>query len=226
AKGVDAIIVSPVDAAVVAPVIDKAYDKGIKIVFAIRAADTQKYHTYIHPDDRLIAQDAAKYIISRQEQPRVVMIQGKVGANTVTNRKEGFEEVFKRNSDAQIVEIAVGNYNPDEALAVMDQIIQSKIEFNAVYTHNDAMQEGVRIALAKNGIDFDAVTLVGIDYIKESQRAIQNGQMDATFTYPTAAKEIAFYTDALLRNKAVDKEIIVTSIRITKDNVDKVTPLF
>jgi ribose transport system substrate-binding protein len=225
-RGVDLLIVSPVDAQIIAGVVEKVYDKGIKIIFAIRAAHTQKFHTYIHPDDKIIAQNAAKYILQTVKNPKIVMIQGRVGANTVTNRKEGFLEVIENAPHAQMAAIKVGNYKPDEALAVMDEIISQGIEFNAVYTHNDAMHEGVRIALEANGIDYNDVTLVGIDYISQAQEAIQQGKMDATFTYPTSVDVIVQSAIALLEGKTVKKDIVVPSVLITKDNVDAVAPLF
>lgn len=226
AKDVDLIIVSPVDAQIVAAVVEKAYAKGIKVIFATRKAQTQNFHSYIHPDDRLIAQEAAKYIIKSVKNPKVVMIQGRIGANTVTNRREGFKEVIDATPNAKITALKVGNYKPDEALKVMDEVIREGIKFNAVYTHNDAMQEGVRIALQKHGYDFDKVVLVGIDYIKAAQEAIKNGQMDATFTYPTSYKEIVQTALQLLDNKSVQKDIIVPSTLITKENINKVEPLF
>jgi len=225
-KGVDLLIVSPVDAQVIASVVEKAYDSGIKIIFAIRSANTQKFHTYIHPDDKIIAQNAAKYILQTRKNPKIVMIQGRVGANTVTNRKEGFLQVIENAPDAQMAAIKVGNYKPDEALAVMDEIISQGVEFNAVYTHNDAMQEGVRIALETNNIDYNDVTLVGIDYISQAQEAIKQGKMDATFTYPTSVDVIVESAIALLEGKTVKKDIVVPSVLITKDNVDAIAPLF
>lgn len=225
-KGVDLLIISPVDAQVIASVVEKAYDSGIKIIFAIRSANTQKFHTYIHPDDKIIAQNAAKYILQTRKNPKIIMIQGRVGANTVTNRKEGFLQVIENAPDAQMAAIKVGNYKPDEALAVMDEIISQGVEFNAVYTHNDAMQEGVRIALEANNIDYNDVTLVGIDYISQAQEAIKQGKMDATFTYPTSVDVIVESAIALLEGKTVKKDIVVPSVLITKDNVDAIAPLF
>lgn len=225
-KGVDVLIVSPVNAQVITEVIEKAYDKGIKVIFAIRAANTKKYHTYIHPDDNQIAQRAAKYILQTTKDPKVVMIQGRLGANTVKNRREGFVKIFNKHAHAKIVAMEVGNYKPDVALSIMDKLINEKVQFNAVYTHNDAMQEGVRIALKTNGYDLSKITLVGIDYIKEAQEAIEKGEMDATFTYPTSYEQIVKSTLLLLQDKTVDKDIVVPSTLITKDNIKKIEPLF
>lgn len=226
AKKVDAIIVSPIDTQLIAKVVDKAYDQGIKVIFAIRRANTHKYHSYIHPDDRLIAQAAAKYVLLKRSDAKIVMIQGRVGANTVRNRKKGFLEVIEQSYDAKVVAIEVGNYKPDEALKVMDKIIKKGIEFNVVYTHNDAMQEGVRIALKEHGFDLSKILLVGIDYIKDAKEAIKRQEMDATFTYPTSAKQIASTTVKLLNGKKAKKDIIVPSTLITKENIEKVEPLF
>ena len=88
------------------------------------------------------------------------------------------------------------------------------------------MAIGVRIALKKAGIPLKKKLIVGIDYISEAREAIQSGEQAASFLYPTCAKEAADAVIKILQGKSVQKIIQVKSEMITKDNVNKISPIF
>jgi ribose transport system substrate-binding protein len=225
-QNVDILIVSPINADMVVPALENAYKKGIKIVFAIRNANTNHYTTYIHPSDKEIGQNAAKYIAKTVKNPRIVMLQGRAGANTVKMRRDGFLEEIAKYPNAVVVANKIANYKREQALTKMDEIIKEGIKFNAVYTHNDAMLDGVRVALKKNNIDLSKVVMVGIDYILEAQKAIAKNEQSATFTYPTCSIEIYNNIQKIIKGEKIEKDIIVPSQIITKDNYKEINPLF
>lgn len=225
-KRVDILIVSPAHAQAIVPALQKAYEKGIKIIFAIRNAQMQQYVSYIHPSDYAIGKEAALYIARKLKETRIVMLQGKQGANTVINRKQGFVDELSKHDNARIVADEVANYKREQALEKIEEIIKKGISFNAVYSHNDAMLDGVRVALKKNGIDLSTITLVGIDYILEAKRAISKGEQSATFTYPTCSNEIFQTVKKIFREEKVSKDIVIDSLLITQKNYKEIQPLF
>ncbi len=88
------------------------------------------------------------------------------------------------------------------------------------------MAAGARLALKKAGISAKKKLIVGIDYISEAREAIRAGKQAATFLYPTCAKETANIVLKILQGKAVPKKIRVKSKMITKENVNKIAPVF
>jgi len=105
-------------------------------------------------------------------------------------------------------------------------IIQEGLSFDAIYAQSDSMATGARVALKKNGIDPKNIVITGIDYIKESRDAIKNGEQRASFLYQTAGKEGAQAAIDILNKKTVQKEVILETTIITKDNVDEIEPIF
>lgn len=98
--------------------------------------------------------------------------------------------------------------------------------FDAVYSQSDSMASGARLAMIKLGINPSDKLIVGIDYISEAQQAIKNGTQTASFLYPTSSKQAVEIVVKILRKQAVPKRVKVDTQLITKNNVDKVKPIF
>jgi ribose transport system substrate-binding protein len=126
----------------------------------------------------------------------------------------------------KIVADKTGNYLRADAIRAMEEVIAQGIEFDAIYAHSDSMASGARLALRKAGIDPRRIHIVGIDYIKEAHDAILSGEQDASFTYPTCGKEGAEAILKILKGEKVPKEVIIQSDLVTRQNVDRLKPIF
>jgi ribose transport system substrate-binding protein len=88
------------------------------------------------------------------------------------------------------------------------------------------MASGVRMAVHGAGIDPKSIPLVGIDYIAEAREAIRNGEQLASFTYPTSSREAAVQVVKILYGKPCQREVMVESVLVTRENVEEVEPIF
>ena len=88
------------------------------------------------------------------------------------------------------------------------------------------MATGARMALISQGVDPRTLPIVGIDYIGEAREAIRRGEQSVSFTYPTGGAEGARIALAILRGEEVQKEIVLDSVRVTRENVEMVEPIF
>ena len=88
------------------------------------------------------------------------------------------------------------------------------------------MAVGAVMALRKAGVDPKKIVITGLDYISEARDLIRSGELDASFTYPTAGKEGALAVRDILAGKSLPKEQIIESTMVTKENVEKVEPIF
>ena len=88
------------------------------------------------------------------------------------------------------------------------------------------MAEGARLVLASYGIDPRSIPIVGIDYTSSAQNAILNGSQHASFLYPLCSKEASIVIRDILSGKQVEKNIRVSSKKITRANTETVTPIF
>ena len=224
-QGVDFIIASPKDAQITSLVLKKAIAKGIKVILISRTINSDDYTVFIAPDNYKIGQNAAKLLVKKlNKKGTILMLQGVEGASSTTQRKNGFLDIVKKYPNINIV-LRRGNYLRNDAIKVMEEIYQDKVNFDAIYSHSDSMLIGAREVmnrLQKN----TKIPMVGIDYIQETKTAIQEGSQMASFVYPTSAKEGVQAIVDIINGKKVAKNIIVESIMVTKENANKIEPIF
>lgn len=227
ASGVDVLVTSPVDATALTPVIAKAYRQGIPVVLLSRRINSDDYTIFIGADDRHIARQAAHYISRyRGNGARVVMLKGVPKATTTFDRTQSFRAAIQALPGLHIVAEKTANYLRSDAIRAMEAVLEEKLAFDVIFAQSDSMASGARIALKAHGVDLQRIMIVGIDYIDEARAAIENGEQQASFTYPTGGREGAQAIINILQNKPVPKRIVLESTMVTKDNVAAVQPIF
>ena len=226
-KSVDVLITSPRDARAMAPVLFDTYRQGIPVILLSRRTENNDYTTFIRADNRAIANQIARHMAERLHgKGRILILQGIPAATTTVARTEGFIEQIANYEDIKIVSIKAANYLRGDAIRAIDEVLAEGLSFDAIYAQSDSMAIGARVALKHAGIDLGTVHIVGIDYIPEARTAIRTGEQDASFTYPTFGKEGAEIALRILRGESVPKEIIVESMKVTRENVEEVEPIF
>jgi ribose transport system substrate-binding protein len=226
-RGVDILITSPRDSRAMTPVISRAYRQGIPVILLTRKIETGDYTTFIAPDDAAIARDAAAFMAAEmQGQGRIFMLQGLPSASTAILRTNAFLDELRKHEGVGISVIKTANYLRSDAIKAVEEVLQQNIPFDAIYAQSDSMASGARIALKKAGVELKNTVIVGIDYISEARTAIRNGEQRASYIYPTCAREAVEAAVALSRGETVARAIKVPSQRVTRDNVDKIAPIF
>lgn len=224
---VDVLITSPRNGVTSTPAISRVYKQGIPVVLITRSITTEDYTTLISPNDYNIASNAAKFMAKKLSgKGNILIIRGVPTATTAIARTKGFMDTIKMYPEIKVTAIKDGNYLRGDAIRATEAAIRKKIPFDAIYAQSDSMAIGVRLALKKAGIPLKKKLIVGIDYISEAREAIRSGEQAATFLYPTCAKETADAVIKILHGKSVPKRIHVKSKMITKENVNKISPIF
>jgi len=224
---VDVLITSPRDAAVMTPVISQAYKMGIPVVLITRKILTDDYTVLVSPDDEDIARQAAAYMAKKMNyRGNILILKGIPTATTAIARTKGFLKEIGKYKNIKIVSTINGNYLRADTIREMDDIIGQGIKFDAIYAQSDSMASGARLVLDKAGYDTKKMIIVGVDYIKEARDAIRRGEQTASFVYPTSAAEAAKLTLDIIEGKKVPRYVKVESQMVTRENVDKITPIF
>jgi ABC-type sugar transport system substrate-binding protein len=226
AKGVDLIITSPNHEIAVVPAIESAYEKGIPVILLDRGVQSDRYTTFIRPDNRLIAASAAEYMAKKMGyKGTVLMLKGVPNADVTRERTEAFTKVIGTYKGMKIVE-RTGNFLRRDAILAMESVEREGISYDAIFSQSDSMLSGVRLYFKKRGINPADYLMVGIDYISETRKAIRRGEQDSSFVYSLCGKEGAEAAVAILEGKKVPKEIILETRQVTRENVDDVKPIF
>ncbi len=224
---VDVLITSPRDATLMAPVISRAYQSGIPVILISRRIDSDDFTIFIHPDNRRIARQSARYIAERLSGTGKVFILQHIPTTTpAIERTEGFMAEIKTHPGISVVGVKVANSLRADAIRRTEEALAEGLSFDAIYAQSDSMASGARLALKKAGIDPAGVIITGIDYISEAREAILAGEQDASFTYPTGGKEGAAFAMKILNGETVPKEFVIDSVMVTRENADAVSPIF
>jgi ribose transport system substrate-binding protein len=231
----DVLVVLPQDGEALTPVAQKAEAAGIPVVNVDRLFTAPDAATAtILGDNHQIGVQAADYITEQLNcQGNVVEIQGLAGISVTEDRTAGFADEIKKNCPDGGIEIVAqqpGDFNPDKGLTVMENILQSEDQIDAVYTHDDDMAQGVAQAIRNAGRD-DEMFLTGVGGSKAAMEQIKEGGLyRATFLYNpnmaasavTMARLIALGEGfSELVPPEVPREIVVPAAEVTKDNVDQ-----
>ena len=229
----DVLVVLPQDGAALTPVAQKAEAAGIPVVNIDRlfTADDAATSTILG-DNRQIGVLAADYISDQLKcKGNVVEIQGLAGISVTEDRTKGFTDELKKkcpDGGLKIVASQPGDFNPDQGLKVMENILQAEDSIDAVYTHDDDMAQGVVQAIRNAGRE-DEMFLTGVGGSQDAMEQIKEGGLyRATFLYnPNMAASAVNMARLIglgegfpeLVPPEVPRQLIVPAAVVTKDNV-------
>lgn len=228
ARGVDILITSPRDADLMREPIARIHRRGIPVILLSRRVNGEEFTHFVTADNRAIARQAAQYLARRLNgKGRILVLQHIPTSTPGQLRTEGFMDELARHPGLKIA--AVKRADSQRALAIqkVEEALAENLAFDAIYAQSDSMALGAIMALKKAGRDPRQIPITGIDFITEARNAIRAGDLDASFTYPTFGREGAEAALTLIDGgRLATRERIVASIAVTRDNVERIEPVF
>lgn len=179
-QGVGAIIINPTDSDAVSNSIKVANDSKIPVLTVDRKANGGDVASFIASDNVKGGKMAAEYILSQlKDKPniKIVELQGTPGASATRDRGKGFHEVVDNKPNVKVVASQSADFDRQKGLSVMENIIQSKPNFDAVFSQNDEMALGAIKALKTAN---KHVVVVSFDGTEDGENAVKAGDMTAT----------------------------------------------
>ncbi len=221
---VDAILLNPFDKEQVAPATKEAFDAGIPVIeFNSETNASEEYKaTYVGSDHTESGRMLARHLIEvGGEEANWVVLEGPTGHDGQVGRTKGMEEVLKDYPGIKIVGNKTCNWVREEAMAAMENFLQSGMEIDMVYAQNDEMGLGALAAI--QGTEWEGKIVVGsIDGITDAMNAVRDNRLTCT-VFQNAAGQARGAVDAALAYLAgekLEKYIDVPYELITLDNVD------
>jgi len=223
---VDLLILGTNDERAIVPVITKAYKADIPIIVLDRGIIGKNYTTFIKYDNRKIGQIAGNFIAQKiKGKGKVLLLEGVPNIDVTKLRSKGFFDSINKYKNIIVVK-RTGNFLRKDSILEMEKLIKKGNKFDAIFAESDSMLSGVRLVLQRYKIDPASIIMVGVDFISEAQQAIRNGTQLATVTYPLGGKKAVKIALKILKGQSVPKQISINSELVTKENVNKVTPIF
>ena len=215
-KQVGVLIVNPVDSDAVSSAVSSAVSRGVKVISVDRAVNGVEIDCQIASDNVVGAEMATQYIVDTLgEGIKVAELQGTVGASAAIDRGQGFHNVADEKLD--VVSSQPANFDRTEGMSVMENMLQSNGDIQAVFAANDEMALGAVEAISGAGKD---IMVMGFGATDDAIEAIKAGHMDATIAQQPdlIGKTAVEQAVKLINGETIDKAIPVEVTLITKDN--------
>ena len=206
-RNVSVLIVNPVDSDAVAPAVQNAVSKGIKVISVDRVVNGVEVDCQIASDNAAGAKMATEYLVELiGEGAKAAELEGVPGASATIDRGAGFHEAADTALD--VVASQTANFNRAEGMNVMENILQSCPEVKGVFAHNDEMALGAVEAVLASGKD---IKIVGFAATDDAVAAVKSGKMAATVAQkPELMGETAVQTAMkLINGETVEKSLPV-----------------
>ena len=173
-KKISVLIVNPVDSDAVAPAVEAAVQKGIKVIAVDRVVNGVEVDCSIASDNVAGAEMATNYLVELVgEGAEVAELEGVTGASATIDRGQGFHNVA--DTKLNVVAKQTASFDRAEGMSVMENILQAQPGIKGVFAHNDEMALGALEAAAGKDI-----VIIGFDATDDALASIKEGGMAAT----------------------------------------------
>jgi ribose transport system substrate-binding protein len=222
-KKVSALVVVPGGIAEVTPVLDKAKAAGIPVLIVDNDTPWPGKLCYIGTDNRVGGKLAGDYLVKiLGSHGKVAIIRGVLGVVSHDDRVAGFQDAITQSPGIQLVTIQPANSERAVALTVMENLLTSHPDLNAVFATNDQMALGAMEGVAAQHLS-GKIFVVGFDAGKEAVRAVKSGTVSAVIAqYPAnMGKQAVEAAIRAIQGQPVPRVIDTGTALVTKENADE-----
>ena len=221
-QGADLIIVSPNEAKALTPVINKAFDRGVRVVLVDRKSASDKYTAFIGADNVAIGRAVGRFVGEHLGgKGRVMELQGLRGSSPAMERDSGFREALAHYPQIKVVANAYADWFAQKAETEAERMFKDVGGADLVFAQCDRMGIGAHQATQKLGIK--GVKIVGVDALPtpgDGIEAVKNGTFLATFVYPTHGDEVLKLAMNILEGRPFQRETILKTGVIDAANAE------
>ncbi|MCV6592344.1 MAG: substrate-binding domain-containing protein, partial [Silicimonas sp.] len=225
---VDAILISPKESAGLTGVVEQATDAGIPVFVLDRNVDTDKFVQWVGGDNELIGRAAGQFALEKlggagKAKGTIVEIWGGLGTQAAHDRANGFHEAFENEGGVNfLLDKQSGDWKQDQAYDIMSTALRNYEDISIVYGHNDPMAYGAYLAAKDAGREKD-IMFIGVDALPgEGVTWVANGELAATFLYPTPGAEGLRQALKHLKGEEVPKSVVMGTEAITAENAGEI----
>lgn len=237
---VSALILNPINANSIVPVVKQANSKGIPVFTLDRGAACGSCQVnFLETDNEALGKEGADYIAAQLKQRygslkgNIVDLEGLLGTTAGDSREKGFTDEMtvlqKGNPDLKIVARQAADFDADKGFNITTQLLAAHGDIDAIFNGNDDNAVGALRAI-RQANRFEPIgnakhiIVVGIDGTEQGLSAIRKGQMDATLSQNplTMAEQSVAYVDQYLHNQkaGIPQHQFWPHILVSKANID------
>ena len=171
-KGVDVLVVSPVDSKGVLPAIQKAQKAGIKVITVDVPAEGVEVLSYVGTDNYKGGEKAGELMAQVLNNKGEVAIINYPTVQSVVSRIDGFKKALEGHPEVKIVAEQTG-ITRAEALAAAQNMLQANPDIDGIFGFGDDAALAAAVAVKSAGLQ-DKVKVIGFDGMQEARDAVDN----------------------------------------------------
>ena len=203
-------MIAPSDSDLLKPVLEKAAKRMPVVLFDSDIEDWKPKTAYVGTENKDGGVKAGEYIAKvlkkkGDARDRLRHPGSQVGIDRVDGVKEGLK---KAGAKTKIVKEVTGQFDREQAVGAMEDILQTNPDVDAVFCANDQMALGAIQAIAAHK-KTDQIKLIGFDGALEATQHILAGDMYATIAQDPYGMAKVGVEQALA--EARDKQVKKTS---------------
>lgn len=237
---VSALILNPINANSIVPVVKEANKKGIPVFTLDRGAACGSCQVnFLETNNVELGKEAADFIASQLKarygtiRGNVIDLEGLLGTTAGDEREQGFSREFsalqKSNPGLKLIARQAADFDASKGFNITTQLLAAHKNIDAIFNANDDNAVGAMRAIRQADRFYPIgnpkhIIIIGIDGTEQGLAAIRKGQMDATLSQNplTMAKQSVAYVEDYLTGKKnlVPAHEYWPHILITKANID------
>ena len=215
-QDVDYIVLAPVTESGWDTVLQEAKDAEIPVIIVdrmVKVKDDSLYTAWVGSNFELEGKKAAAYLKAYAEKkgmsaPKIVDIQGTIGASAQIGRTKGLEDAVKAES-WNLLEKTTGEFTQAKGQEVMESFLKSYDDIDVVICENDNEAFGaidaIKAAGKTCGPEGDII-VVSFDSVKAAFESMIAGDLNATFECnPLHGPRVAEIIQKLEKGEEVEK---------------------
>ena len=224
AQEVDALAIAPSSSDLLKPVLEEAAAEIPVVLVDSDIPDWKPKTAYVGTENFDGAKKAGKYIAEQMpDGGTLAIIAGIPGSEIGIERVDGVKAGLKEaKSKVEVVKEVPGNFDREQAVGAMEDILQTDPDVDAVFAANDQMALGAIESIGARK-KTDQIMLVGFDGALEATQQIIAGQMQATiaqdpYDMGRIGVELALKK---VQGEKVPRKVNTGARLITPDNAEK-----
>ena len=226
ARGVKAVLISPIDAVGVNAAYDAAAQAKIPIISLARGSSSPNQTLHVGINQKQIGREIAEWTAKQiGGQGKVAMLVGPSGAPAFRNLAEGYTEAMAKFPGITIVFRTEGPLSRERGVKHAEDALVANPDLKAIYTSNDDIALGaVQAVVAANRKGQTLVT--GMNGVPPALRAVKDGGLALTVELnPLTWGRIG--VDKLgdfFKGEKLEKQVFIPHVLIDRANVDAKMP--
>lgn len=219
---VDLLVVSPMEAEAFTDILSKTVKQGTPVVLFDRKTSGESYTSFIGGNNVEIGRYLAEYAVTQlPEGGNILEVTGSMDSSPAVLRHEGLLKGLEGHPEISITASVDGQWNGSVAASKVDSLLKIHPSTDLIVAHNDTMAISVKakIDALYPGNHIKAIGVDGIYNV--GLKAITEGKLDASVTYPTGGDIIIQTAVHILKGEPYQRDnILETHVISNKEDAE------